>query len=98
MSGIFQAPPALRPQDRVAVVAPASSFERSALEAGLALLSTRYRAEYGEGLFERQRYLAGSDNRRLAELRGALADPGVRAVFCARGGYGATRLLAQLGG
>jgi len=79
------------------VIAPASSFERSAFDAGLALLSARYRTEYGEGLFERQRYLAGSDARRLAELRGALADPGIRAVFCVRGGYGATRLLAQLG-
>ena len=79
------------------MIAPASSFERSAFDAGLALLGARYRTEYGAGLFERQRYLAGSDARRLAELRGALADPGIRAVFCARGGYGATRLLAQLG-
>jgi muramoyltetrapeptide carboxypeptidase len=80
----------------VAVIAPASGFERGAFEAGLALLSARYRAEYGAGLFERQRYLAGSDARRLAELHAALADPGLRAVFCARGGYGATRLLTRL--
>jgi muramoyltetrapeptide carboxypeptidase len=80
----------------VAVIAPASGFERGAFEAGLALLSARYRVEYGGGLFERQRYLAGSDARRLAELHAALADPGLRAVFCARGGYGATRLLTRL--
>jgi muramoyltetrapeptide carboxypeptidase len=92
----FQPPQALRPQDRVAVIAPASGFERGAFEAGLALISTRYRAEHGNGLFERQRYLAGSDARRLGELHAALADPGIRAVFCARGGYGATRLLARL--
>ena len=78
------------------MIAPASSFERSAFAAGLALLGARYRTEYGAGLFERQRYLAGSDARRLAELHAALTDPGIRAVFCARGGYGATRLLAQL--
>jgi len=92
----FQPPPALRPQDRVAVIAPASGFERGAFAAGLALISARYRAEHGIGLFERQRYLAGSDARRLRELHAALADPGIRAVFCARGGYGATRLLARL--
>jgi muramoyltetrapeptide carboxypeptidase len=80
----------------VAVIAPASGFERGGFEAGLALLQARYRAEYGAGLFERQRYLAGSDDRRLAELHAALTDPGIRAVFCARGGYGATRLLRQL--
>jgi muramoyltetrapeptide carboxypeptidase len=80
----------------VAVIAPASGFERAGFETGLALLQARYRAEYGAGLFERQRYLAGSDDRRLAELHAALTDPGIRAVFCARGGYGATRLLRQL--
>ena len=78
------------------MIAPASGFERDAFEAGLALLQARYRVEYCEGLFARQRYLAGSDERRLAELRAALADPGIRAVFCVRGGYGATRLLARL--
>ncbi len=78
------------------MIAPASGFERSAFEAGVALIAGRYRPRYGEGLFERQRYLAGSDARRLAELQTALADPGIRAVLCARGGYGATRLLAQL--
>jgi muramoyltetrapeptide carboxypeptidase len=80
------------------VIAPASGFERGAFEAGLALLKARYRAEHGGGLFERQRYLAGSDARRLAELHAALADPDIRAVFCVRGGYGATRLLPQLAG
>jgi muramoyltetrapeptide carboxypeptidase len=96
MSAIFQAPPALRPHDRVAVIAPASGFERGAFEAGLAVIAARYGPEYGDGMFERERYLAGSDARRLAELRAALADPGIRAVFCVRGGYGATRLLAEL--
>src|SRR5262249_22285317 len=96
LPAVFQAAPVLRPQDRVAVIAPASGFERGAFEAGLALIAGRYPARYGGGLFGRQRYLAGSDARRLAELRAALADPGIRAVFCARGGYGATRLLAQL--
>jgi len=93
----YQPFPALKPGDRVAVIAPASGFERSAFESGLALIGERYRTEHGPGIFERHRYLAGSDERRLQELRSALADPGIRAVFCARGGYGATRLLKRLG-
>jgi muramoyltetrapeptide carboxypeptidase len=80
----------------VAVIAPASSFDRTSFEAGLALINARYRAEHGPGIFERQRYLAGDDARRLAELTAALRDPQIRAVFCARGGYGATRLLSRL--
>ncbi len=86
----------MRPRDRVAVIAPASAFDRTSFEAGLALIDARYRAEHGPGVFERQRYLAGDDARRLRELSAALADPDIRAVFCARGGYGATRLLSRL--
>jgi muramoyltetrapeptide carboxypeptidase len=92
----FQPAPALHPGDPVAVIAPASGFERAAFDAGAALVAGRYRLSYGAGLFERHRYLAGSDARRLAELTAAFADPASRAVFCARGGYGATRLLPAL--
>jgi len=95
--GPFRPAAALRPGDRVAVIAPASGFDRESFALGLALLGARYRTEYTEGVFERQRYLAGSDERRLRELRATLDSADTRAVFCARGGYGATRLLASLG-
>ena len=86
----------MRPGDRVAIVAPAGPFEREAFESGLAALQPRYRVEFQAGLFQRYRYLAGDDSRRLDELRGALRDPQIKAVFCARGGYGAMRLLPHL--
>jgi len=92
----FSPPPALHPEDRVAVIAPASGFDRPSFDAGLALIAGRYRPVLGAGLFERHRYLAGTDARRFADLTGALADPQLKAVFCARGGYGATRLLGRL--
>ncbi len=90
--------PALRPGDRVAAVAPAGPFERPALEAGLAVLAARYSVHCEPGIFSRHRYLAGDDARRLAELSAALTDPQVKAVFCARGGYGTLRLLQGLEG
>jgi muramoyltetrapeptide carboxypeptidase len=93
----FERPPALAPGARVAVIAPASAFDRPSFETGLAVLAARYDLRYGDGIFERQRYLAGPDERRLQELTDALADPAVKGVFCARGGYGATRLLQHLG-
>lgn len=92
----FQRPPGLAPGARVAVIAPASAFDRPSFEAGLALIGARYDVHYQRAIFERQRYLAGSDGRRLGELTDALLDPAIKGVFCARGGYGATRLLAQL--
>ncbi len=50
----------------------------------------------GEGIDERRGYLAGDDPRRLAELWRALEEPDTRAIVCARGGYGAMRLLDRL--
>lgn len=90
--------PALRPGDRVAAVAPAGPFDRATFDAGLEVIGGRYRVHVDSGIWSRHRYLAGGDIRRLAELSAALADPQVKAVFCARGGYGAMRLLAGLNG
>ncbi|MGB6604698.1 MAG: LD-carboxypeptidase [Steroidobacteraceae bacterium] len=92
----FRQPPALKAGDRVAVVAPASAFDRDSFETGLAVIAARYEARYQPSILERHRYLAGEDARRLHELSAALADPSVKAVFCARGGYGAMRLLREL--
>ena len=93
---IFHKARALRPGDPVAVIAPAGPFDRESFEAGLAIVAARYSAQYDSEIFQRQRYLAGSDSRRLAELNRALTDPAIRAVFCARGGYGTMRLLQRL--
>lgn len=97
-SAPFSPAAALHPRDRIGIIAPASGFERAAFDAGVAVLASRYQPDYSDGLFARHRYLAGDDDRRMGELLGAFADPGVRAIFCARGGYGATRLLSRLAG
>ena len=94
----FRPFPALRPGDRVAAVAPAGPFDAPSFEAGIAVLAGRYRVEFDPGIRARHRYLAGDDERRLAELSRALTDPEVKGVFCARGGYGAMRLLSALEG
>jgi muramoyltetrapeptide carboxypeptidase len=89
-------PRALRPGDFVAVTAPAGPFDRASFEAGLAVVGKRYRLKYEPRIYDRHRYLAGDDQRRLGELTRALTDPAVQAIFCARGGYGTMRLLEQL--
>ena len=94
----YRAFPALRPGDPVAVVAPASPFDRVSFDAGVEIIARRYQVHYDPGLLTRHRYLAGSDERRLRELSSALADERTRAVFCARGGYGVMRLLPGLEG
>jgi muramoyltetrapeptide carboxypeptidase len=46
--------------------------------------------------FDQQAYLAGRDADRLSDIHTAFADPSIDAILCARGGYGAMRLLDGL--
>jgi muramoyltetrapeptide carboxypeptidase len=92
----FAPPQPLRPGSVVAIVAPASPFEREELFRGLAWLRTRYRLKLTRGILTRTGYTAGDDPRRSAELAAAMVDPEVEAILCARGGYGAMRLLDDL--
>ncbi len=88
-------PPKLRTGDPVRVVAPSSPFDPAAFEAGLSILSGRLGLvpRMRTDLTARRAYLAGDDGRRAEEWREAVADPEARAIFCARGGYGAMRIL-----
>lgn len=92
----FIKPPALHPGDRVAVVAPSGPFPHDVFEKGLRDLAGRYMPAHGDGIYDRARYLAGTDERRADELTGALRDPTSHAVFAARGGYGLMRLLTRV--
>ncbi|MGA2411012.1 MAG: LD-carboxypeptidase [Candidatus Binataceae bacterium] len=87
-------PPALREGDTVGVIAPAAAIERDYLERGAAALSAMgYRVKVSAHALDRAGILAGSDHDRAAEVNSFFADPDVKAVFCARGGYGCGRLL-----
>jgi muramoyltetrapeptide carboxypeptidase len=92
----LRAPRALEAGSRVIAVAASSPFDGAAFEQGLALLRERYRVEHRTDLTARAGFLAGDDERRLAELQAAINDDGVAAIMAARGGYGATRLLDRL--
>ncbi len=87
-------PPGIRPGDAVGVVSPSGPFDRNRLEPALRYLSERgYGVREGRSLYARDRYLAGSDAARASEVNAMFADPEVRAIFAARGGYGAGRIL-----
>ncbi len=89
-------PPRLREGDRIAVVAPAGAFDPEALERGIERVRARgFDVVHRPDITERLRYLAGSDERRATELTEALADSSIRALFCARGGYGSSRALER---
>ena len=90
-------PPALQPGDVVGIVAPASNIKRELLEAGCERLrQIGYRPFYLESILEQDLYFAGSVERRARELEEMFAREEVRAILCARGGYGANYLLRAL--
>ena len=91
-------PRALRPGDRVAIVAPASPFAREEFDAGLTELRVLgFEPVYDETVFLRQGYVAGPAAVRAAAWLRAWNDPSVSAVIAARGGYGSVQLLPALG-
>ena len=90
-------PPALRAGDTIGIVAPASYFKREDFEAGcVALRQMGYNPVYEESIFDRDLYFAGSVDRRVREVENMFARDDVKAVICARGGYGSNYLLPGL--
>jgi muramoyltetrapeptide carboxypeptidase len=90
-------PRALPRGGTIGIAAPASAVDLELVAAG----AKRWREAgftvvHGEGLGARDRYLAGDDARRAAELRALWADPRIDAILCARGGYGSHRIMDRL--
>lgn len=90
-------PPPLKPGDAVGIAAPASHFDREAFRVGLeALKSMGLVPVLPDAIFERKNYLAGSDVSRADTLNRLMADPAIRGIVCARGGYGSMRVLEHI--
>ena len=90
-------PSSLRPGDTIGIAAPASPFDQEAFEAGVGVLEAMgFTVKIPDKLFKREGYLAGSDAERAALLMDLFGDKTVRAIFCARGGFGSMRLLPLL--
>src|SRR4051812_35970765 len=85
-------PAPLQRGSRIRVIAPSGPFDRTLVLRGMGWLAERYRVEFDLSIFQRNRFLAGSDQRRLDELNCALSDPSLAAIVSARGGYGLTRI------
>ena len=90
-------PLALRPGDRIAVVAPASGCTQEELARGEAeLRRLGFEPFHSEAVLERGVFSAGSPETRAADFMRAWADPSVAALVALRGGYGSAELLPLL--
>lgn len=90
-------PRRLYPGDTVGITAPASWGDREQVKAAAAcLVKLGLQVRLGESLSKQHGYLAGTDEERARELNGLFADPEIKAIICARGGYGTGRIADML--
>ena len=90
-------PPLLRKGDTVGIAAPSSYLLKAELEPGVELIrSWGLKVIIGKHVFRRQNSFAGTDDQRAADFQEMLDDPKIRAIICARGGYGTVRIIRKL--
>ncbi|MCF8093365.1 MAG: LD-carboxypeptidase [Desulfotignum sp.] len=89
--------PRLVKGDLMGVAAPCARFDQSRLNQGIACLKQLgFAVRIPEQIYEKKRYLAGDDLCRAAVINQLAADPDVKGIICARGGFGAMRMLTHL--
>jgi muramoyltetrapeptide carboxypeptidase len=90
-------PDPLSPGDTIGIVAPAGAFDKTRFQAGLERLKeVGFKVAVPEAVFNRHRYMAGTDAGRADLIHQMFADPAIQAIMCARGGFGSMRILPLL--
>ncbi|MBL7179379.1 MAG: LD-carboxypeptidase [Pseudomonadota bacterium] len=90
-------PARLKPGDTLGIAAPASLFDRDRFSKGKAVLeSMGFRIAVEDDVFLKREYLAGTDAQRADLINRLFADPAIKAIVCARGGFGSMRILSLL--
>jgi len=92
-------PPYLLHGDTIAIVAPSGILLNRQKEVDQAvdlLKSWNLNVVIGEHVFSQNGHFAGTDEERAADFQKALDNPNIKAIWCARGGYGSVRILDKL--
>ncbi len=87
-------PPNLNEGDTISIIAPAGCVEYDEImKAQKYFEDIGFKVKLGRHLFNSYRYMSGTDEERLEDLHNAFLDTEVKAIICARGGYGSIRLI-----
>ena len=92
-------PPYLKTGDTIAIVAPSGILNNrnDEIQRAIALLkSWGLHTIVGKHVFSKDNHFAGTDNERCEDFQNAIDNPKVKAIWCARGGYGTVRILDKL--
>ena len=90
-------PQLINPGDLISILAPAKSIDKSIVDYATDFLVQRgFRVKVSAYCTGRHHYYSGTDEERISDFQSAIDDSGVRAILCARGGYGSVRVFDQL--
>jgi muramoyltetrapeptide carboxypeptidase len=91
-------PPYLKKGDTIMILAPAGRIKnKSSIDAGIKLANHWGLVVFlGNHLFTQNHTFAGTEEQRLEDLQKALDDPSIKAIWAARGGYGAVRIIDDI--
>ena len=90
-------PPYLEKGDTIAIAAPARSVQYSQIQAAVEFMQAKGLKVYLDPeLFAVEHQFAGSEKHRAALFNRLLANKDVKAIWCARGGYGSARMVDLL--
>lgn len=88
---------ALKAGDTIGIAAPASPFDRAKFMKGAhAIERMGFKTFYCDDIFDQNRYLAGTDERRAREFTELIRRESIAAIMFARGGYGSQRIIPLL--
>lgn len=97
MNNHATAPPILHPGDKVGIVAPANKIDLEVIESAKEIITSwNLKVVLGKSLSNRHGTFAGTDQDRLHDFQQMLDDNEIKAIICARGGYGSLRILDQV--
>jgi muramoyltetrapeptide carboxypeptidase len=90
-------PSLLQANDLIYITAPAKSIEAHCVLYAKKMLEEKgYRVEVSPNCLGKHHYFSGTDEERIADFQAALDRPDIKAILCARGGYGCVRILDRL--
>lgn len=90
-------PPPLNAGDEIRILSTARKITPQEVNPAVQILeSWGFKVSFGKHIYAEDRQFAGTDAQRREDLQQALNDPHVKAILCARGGYGTARLLDEL--
>ncbi len=91
-------PPNLKKGDTIIILSPAGKVsDKKSVDAGIELANHwGLVVFFGNHLLAQDHTFAGTDAERIEDLQKALDNPSIKAIWCARGGYGAVRIIDKL--